>query len=118
LHAALPTYRTGRAIAALHHVELTPGFLDDLAHGILADRLDGADALAGYRRYRRDAGAGRLAIDIHRAGTTQGHAAAVLGAGEIGNIAQGPEHWHIVGRIQLMVLAIVIEGNHGLPTLF
>src|SRR5690606_41775068 len=99
-------------------VTLRPAFLTGLALGCLPDRLDGPDALAAYRRYRRAAGAGRLAIDIHRAGTTQGHAAAVLGAGEIGNIAQGPEQWHIVGHIQLMVLAIEIEASHGLATLY
>ena len=108
----------GLAVATLHHVELAPGVLNHLAHGVFADRLDGADALADHRRYRDDARAGRLAFDVHRAGAAQGHATAVLGAGEIGDVAQRPEQRHVIGHVQLMVLAIEIQGNHGLPTLF
>ncbi|MNX70265.1 hypothetical protein D3C86_1015070 [compost metagenome] len=67
----------------------------------------------GHGRGRRDAGAQRCAIDVHGAGPALGDATAELGAGEVGNIAQDPEQRHVGGDIQLLILAIDVQGEHG-----
>ncbi|MCY1376855.1 hypothetical protein D9M69_643790 [compost metagenome] len=42
-----------------------------------------------------------------------GDAAAEFGAGEVGDIAQDPEQRHVGGDIQLLILAIDVQGQHG-----
>ena len=42
-----------------------------------------------------------------------GHAATELGAGKVGDIAQDPEQRHVGGDIQLLILAIDVQGEHG-----
>src|SRR6266853_2490705 len=68
----------GLAIAALRHLQIDPGLLNLLAGRRLADGLDGDDLLSRHRRNRRDAGTGRSAIDVHRAGAAKRGAAAEL----------------------------------------
>src|SRR5690242_8586636 len=57
--------------------------------------FDRGDVLSSYGRDLRDAGPGRLAVDMDGAGATQRHAAAELGAGHPQVIAQNPQQGHL-----------------------
>ena len=50
---------------------------------------------------------------MNGAGTTQAHAAAKLGAVVTGHVANCPEQGHVLGDIELMVLTVEFQGNHG-----
>src|SRR5712664_3730239 len=80
------------AIAALHDVVAHPGILYRASDPVFTDGLDRRELAAGDRRYRRHAGATRLAVDVHRASPAYGDATAELGASEAERIAQHPEH--------------------------
>src|SRR5689334_16011792 len=69
---------SGLAIPTLRDVELEPRFLHRMRM-IRGEPLDRGDFLIADGAYRRDTGAGGLAVEVYRACTTQGHAAAVLG---------------------------------------
>src|SRR5438132_13498522 len=47
------------------------------------------------------------------AGTAQAHAAAELGAAVTRHVANSPEQRHILSDIQLVILTIEFQGNHG-----
>src|SRR3989475_9004666 len=81
----------GLAVAALDDLEIEPGLLHPAAGRSFPRRLDGRDGFARGSGHRRDAGADRPAIEMHRAGSAQRRAAAELGAGQSDDVAQYPE---------------------------
>jgi len=59
--------------------------------------------------------ADRIAVQVHGAGAAQGGAAAVLGAGQVQVVAQGPQDGHGgIGR-DLQVAAVDVQGQHRGP---
>ena len=50
---------------------------------------------------------------MNGAGPAQAHAAAEFGAVVAGHVADGPEQWHVLGDVELMVLTVELQGNHG-----
>src|ERR1051325_431225 len=103
---------TGLAVAALRHVFLDPGLLDRVA-AIRRQPFDRRDALAGHSGDGQDAGTGRDAVQMHRAGAALGDAAPELGAGESERIAQDPEQWSVGGDRDRPGLAVNHESNRG-----
>lgn len=100
------------AVAALRHADVQPGLLDDFADLVGVQVVDGGDLPALRQAHRRDAGTGGLAVDMDGAGAAQAHAAAELGPGIADDVADSPEQGHILGDIELMILAIEVQGNH------
>src|SRR5213592_2351194 len=103
---------TGLAVAALRHVFLDPGLLDRVA-AIRRQAFDRRDALAGDGGDGQDAGTGRDAVQMHRAGAALGDAAPELGAGETERVAQDPEQWGVGGDRDRPGLAVDHEGDWG-----
>src|SRR5262249_38856440 len=81
-----------------------PGFLDRSAGLRRADRLDSRDRRAADAVDRGNTGTRRNAVEMHRAGATQCHAAAELRAGHAQHVAQHPEQWRV---------AIDVDGANG-----
>ena len=86
----------GLAVAALHDVDVEPGFLDRLADrrlrrspSIVVTRLAPTDE-TGVTQARGD-----LAIEMHGAGAARGDAAAELRALQVELVAQDPEQRHV-----------------------
>src|SRR2546425_12668731 len=102
----------GLAVAALHDLEVEPGPLHLAAARRFAHGLDGRDRLADDRGHRRDAGADRPAIQMHRAGSAQRRAAAELGAGQSDHVAQYPEQGHVRGYVHRVRLAVDPQSDH------
>ncbi len=108
----------GLAVAALHHVDIEPGFLDALARWRL--RATASMVVIGFLAdgaHRQHARAHRLAVEVHRAGAALRDAAAELGAGQADDVAQDPEQRHVLGGVEGMGLAVDVEIDHG-PRLF
>src|SRR5215468_5121891 len=61
----------GLTVAALNDLEAEPGLLNALAHGSIADRLDGRDGLPDGGAHRHHAGPPRDAVQVHGAGAAQ-----------------------------------------------
>src|SRR6266850_1591025 len=101
------------AVAALRHVQRSPGRLDPLARRRGADGFDGGDLLGDGRRHRRDAGAGLLPVDLDRARAAKARAAAEFRAGHVQHVAQRPQQWHVVGDIEVAGLSVDVERDHG-----
>src|SRR4051794_33557754 len=115
-------HHAGLAVAALRHVEGEPGFLDRMR----ADRrqpLDGDDLLVGaHRAQGQRAGAGRDAVDMHRAGAALGDAAAILRAGHAELLADHPQQRRVGLGLDGVRLSVDVELGHpsspvGRPTL-
>src|SRR5205814_6502138 len=102
----------GLTVAALGHARVDPRRLQGLADRVRADRLDGDDLLVRHRRDRCDAGAHRLAVDVHRAGATQRHAAAELGPRETELVAECPQQRGLAGQVDSLALAVDVEWDH------
>jgi hypothetical protein len=103
---------SGLTVTALHHIKFGPGLLHRV-RTVEGQALDGQDFLpVGHGRGRGNARTQRRAIDVHRAGTALGHATTELGAGQVRNITQDPEQRHVRGDIQLLILAVYIQGQH------
>src|ERR1700722_15593839 len=101
-------------VATLRHVEPDPGRLHRLA-GRRAQTLDGGYLFALNGGYRRHARAHGGAVDVHRAGAAQRHAAAELGAGELQVIAERPQQRHVRRDVELVRIAVDGElGRHRL----
>jgi len=103
------------AVAALYDVDLAPGGLHHLADLVFAHMFDGGDFLAGCRGNWGHARAYGLAVEVYGAGTALCHAAAELSAGQVGDIAQGPQDGHVIGGVELFVFAVDIQGDHTSP---
>src|SRR4029077_3110339 len=79
----------GLAVVALRHAEIAPRDL----HGVIAAGVKALDRdylFAGDLRHLNPAGTRCLAVDVHRTGATQRHAAAEFGPSETKFIAQVP----------------------------
>src|SRR2546425_137971 len=100
----------GLAVAALDDLEIEPGLLHPAAGRSFPRRLDGRDGFADG--HRRDAGADRPAIEMHRAGSAQRRAAAELGAGQSDDVAQYPEQGHVRGYVHRVRLAVDPQSDH------
>ena len=104
----------GLAIAALNDLEIEPGLLDLGAGRRRADRLDGGDLGCADAVDRSDAGAGGGAVDMHRAGAAERHAAAELGAGHAEHVAQHPQERRVAVDIDAMGGSVDFNGeSHG-----
>src|SRR2546428_1748662 len=102
----------GSAVAALDDREIEAGLLRPAAGRSFPRRLDGRDGFADDRGHRRDAGADRPAIEMHRAGSAQRRAAAELGAGQSDDVAQYPEQGHVRGYVHRVRLAVDPQSDH------
>src|SRR6266496_901520 len=96
----------GLAIAALRYLQIDPGLLNLLAGRRPADGLDRDDLLSGHRRYGRDAGTGRSAVDVHGAGAAKRGAAAEFRAGHSQHVAKNPEQRRVVVDIDAASSAV------------
>ena len=63
------------------------------------------------RRDRRDAGADRLAVEMHRAGAALREAAAEMRVVEADVVTQGIKQRHVRIGIDRMVFAVDVEGE-------
>src|SRR5204863_9758251 len=101
----------GRAVAALQGVRLGEGLAQAGHGGVVVEALDGADmrAVAGHRI--GDAGAGDLAVDLHRAGAADAVLAAEVRAGEQELLAQEIGQVRARGHVDLDDLAVDGEGD-------
>src|SRR5262249_23751201 len=99
------------AVAALRHLLGLPGDLQRMRLAA-AQSFDGGDLLAGRVLGRGLAGAHRDAVEMHRAGTAQSRTAAGLGAGHLQLLADDPEQWGVVRRIDLARLTVDDECDH------
>src|SRR6185503_19602460 len=82
------------------------------------EAFDGDDAVARLEAADRDrAGALDLAVDMHRAGAALRDAAAVLGAGETGLLADRPKQRRVGLHLKITHLAVDVQLRHGRPPL-
>src|SRR5215475_13690076 len=72
----------GGAVGALEGFGIEKSLLDGMKAARLFEALDGGNRLAGGRRYGKNAGSARRAIEQDRAGAALALAAAVFGAGQ------------------------------------
>ena len=96
-------------IPALRDIRRQPSclhFSSDLAR---ADALDGGDARVADALERQHAGAHRGAVRMHGAGAAQTHAAAVLGPGEVQDVAQDPEKRRVALRIHRVLRPVDLD---------
>jgi hypothetical protein len=61
---------------------------------------------------RRDAGADRIAVQVHGAGAAQGGAAAELGAGHVQVVAQRPQDGRGGIGVDLGVAPVDVQSDH------
>src|ERR1700730_18441740 len=73
---------SGLTIPTLRNVDFHPGLLDGMS-AVARQSLDGGDLFARDIRYGRNTRTGCFAFDMHRAGSTQRHAAPKLCAGHV-----------------------------------
>src|SRR5213594_1627304 len=103
----------GLAVAALGHVVVDPGLLDLVQDAAGREALDRGDLLALRRGDGQHAGADRLAVEVHRAGPAHGDAAAVLGAGEAGLLADRPQKGCAGIDLELEGFAVDGQARHS-----
>src|SRR6516225_483716 len=99
------------AVAALRHTEIAPRHL----HGVIAlgvKALDRNYLFARHLRHLDRAGTYGLAVDMHRTGATQRHAAAELGPGETKFVAQVPQERHRGVAPECAFLSIDLDVDH------
>src|SRR5262245_5690445 len=99
------------AVPALHDIEVEPGLLDSGGRRCRAEGLDGRDLGLADADDRGDTRTGGVAVDMHRAGTAQRHAAAELGAGHAEHVAQHPQERGVAVDVDRPVDAI--DPNRG-----
>ena len=106
------------AIGALRDLLLEPGGLDRVRLLGRPEAGERGDLAAYERGHRRDAGAHRVTVDLHRAGAALTEAAAEARIVELELIAQGVEQRH-VGIVDLDRARRAIDGecelDHGRP---
>src|SRR5215831_1746724 len=103
------------AEAALDDFEVEPGPLDLGASHRRADRLNRSDLGGAHAVDEGDTGTGRSAVDMHRAGATQRHAAAELRARHAEHVAQHPEQRRVAVDIDAVRAAVDFDGEgHGM----
>src|SRR5439155_855648 len=76
------------------------------------ESLDSCDLLACGIRHTFHAGANGLAIKMDRASSAEGHAAAILGAGETKRFAQYPQQRRIGIYVRIELFAVNFESDH------
>jgi hypothetical protein len=97
-------------------IETINTIADDLHRVIRAagrEALDRRDPLAGDGADRGDARPHRLAVEVHRARAALCDAAAELGPGQAEQVAQRPQQRHLRGRVDLDLLVVDGELDHG-----
>jgi hypothetical protein len=94
------------AIAALDHLEIEPGLLYLAAGRRGADAFDGGDGAVAHRAHRQHAGAHRLAVDMHRAGSALGNAAAEFRTGHAEYVTENPEQRHVGRGVERLWFAV------------
>jgi hypothetical protein len=75
-------------------------------HGDEAKLLAGGHSLLPMMKLR-------LAVDVDGAGPAEAGAAPVLGAREAGEVANGPEQWHVAGSVEAGFGPVQCEFRHG-----
>src|SRR5271156_1202671 len=100
---------SGLAVAALHHFEAEPRFLDFASRLRRANALDGRHLAVADRANRQQAGTHRLPVDMHRAGAALCDPAAEFGYSEADHIPQGPEQRRIRRDIDRFALSIDLD---------
>src|SRR5437879_3623371 len=106
----------GLAVAALWHLVVDPRLLHLVQGAAGREALDRGDLLALRRGDGQHAGAERLAVEVRRAGPAHGDAAAVLGAGEAGLLADRPQKGCAGIDLELEGFAVDRQARHGLPS--
>jgi hypothetical protein len=105
----------GLAIAALGHIDLSPGLLHRV-RGIRRQALDGDDDVGFLDVAERDlAGARHLAVEMNRAGAALGDAAAIFGAGQADMFANDPQQGRVGLRRYFPHRSVDVEFCHMLP---
>src|SRR5207249_813100 len=103
----------GLAVAALGHLVVDPRLLHLVQGAAGREALDRGDLLALRRGDRQHARADRLAVEMHRAGPAHGDAAAVLGAGEAGLLADRPQKGCAGVDLELDGFAVDGQARHS-----
>src|SRR5271156_1200210 len=101
---------SGLAVAALHHFEAEPRFLDFASRLRRADALDGRHLAVADRADRQQAGTHRPPVDMHRAGAALRDPAAEFGSREADHIPQGPEQRRISRDVDRFALSVDLDG--------
>lgn len=57
-----------------------------------------------------------MSIDMNCAGSAQRYTAAKLGSCQTDDVTQNPKEWHVVGDINLVLLAVDFQFRHLLTT--
>src|ERR1700733_9170497 len=89
----------GLAVAALRYLQRDPGGLYRF-RGLALEALNSSDLSPCHPRQGHDTRAYRLAIEVHRTRTAQGHAAAKFGSSQARELAHGPQQRHVGIDIQ------------------
>src|SRR5215475_1448397 len=84
----------GLTITALRNVLFHPSLLYRMA-SVRGQPFDCRDFLSRHRRYRCDAGASRLAINVNCTRATKRHATAEFCAGQVQRVPENPEQRHL-----------------------
>src|SRR5258707_15614295 len=97
------------AVAALNDLLIEPGLLDLGARRCHADGLDRGDLGGADAVDRGDAGTRGDAVDMHRAGAAERHAAAVLRAGQAEHVAQYPQERGVTVDVDRPIDAVDLD---------
>ena len=100
------------AESTLGDIQLSPRNLRRIFAGGMQS-LDRGDRPPFQGGHASLAGAGRLPIDMHGAGTTLRDAAAILGARQRQLVAQEPEEGHGRIAVEAATCAVHGQGDHG-----
>src|SRR6516164_7624298 len=95
----------GLAIPALRDIQCAPSLLHRMVT-VAVGPLDRYHHTSIDITDSGGAGTGGLAVDMHRAGAAQGHAAAIFCSGETDLVPQVPEQWHRWVAVKRLLLAI------------
>ena len=99
------------AVAALRHLFLDVSGLQRMRLVRRAEAGERDDLAVADRRDRRDAGADRLAVEMHGAGAALGEPAAEMRIVQAEIVAQRVEQRHVLVRLHGVHLAVDVEGK-------
>jgi len=94
------------AVAALHDLEIEPGFLDLCAFGGRPNALNGRNGSVASYADRDQARAGGLAVQMYRARTALIYATSELGSRQANDISQHPQEWHVLRGFDAAILTV------------
>src|SRR5689334_741370 len=101
----------GLTIAALRNAQIAPGDLNRMfAFGI--ETFDGDDLFPRHIRHRDAAGADRLAVKMHGAGSAKRDAAAELRSSQAQLVAQVPHERHRRIAVERALLSVDSQADH------